>query len=119
PSLRSSSSSPGPDAARQTVPAFPAGCWQASFVPSQVSVVHELPSSPHAVPAGLLASAGQLGPVPVQFSAGSHSPAEERHSVKADKKPSAGQLELVPSHVSAASHVPAAGRHTAPAFPAG
>jgi len=119
PSQTSSGSHTSLEPVRQTVPAFPAGCWQALSVPSQVSVVHGLPSSVQAVPAALLASAGQLGPVPVQFSAGSHSPAEGRHSVKADRKPSGGHVVLVPSHVSSASHTPAAGRHTAPALPAG
>src|SRR5205823_1774245 len=119
PSQTSSGSHTSLEPVRQPVPAFPAGCWQALSVPSQVSVVHGLPSSVQAVPAALLASAGQLGPVPVQFSAGSHSPAEGRHSVKADRKPSGGHVVLVPSHVSSASHTPAAGRHTAPALPAG
>jgi len=81
--------------------------------------VQGFPSVVHAVPAGLFASAGQFGPVPVQFSAGSQSPAEARHVVKAERKPSAGQVVLDPVQVSSASHAPAAARHTAPAFPAG
>src|SRR5439155_21045036 len=62
---------------------------------------------------------GHAGPVPVQFSAASHSPAEARHTVKLDRKASGGQALLVPSHVSSTSHGPAIGRQTAPAFPAG
>jgi len=73
----------------------------------------------HAVPLGDFASAGQLGPLPGQFSAGSHSPAEARHCVLEDANPSAGQVVLVPVHVSATSHTPADARHSAPALPAG
>src|SRR5207302_1043510 len=62
-------------AARQTAPAFPARCWQTTWLPSQTSVVHGLPSSVHAVPIARLASAGQLGALPGQASATSHSPA--------------------------------------------
>src|SRR5439155_1088985 len=115
----SSGSQASPEPARHTVPAFPAGCWHALLVPSQASVVHGFPSLEHAVPDGLLASAGQLALVPVQLSAGSHSPADERHWVNAGRKPSTGHVELVPVHVSTASHAPAAARQTAPAFPAG
>src|SRR5437870_13304070 len=79
-----STGSQAPAEARQTAPAFPAGCWQASFVPSQVSVVHGLPSSVHAVPLGCLASAGQLAPLPGQSSATSHAPADARHWVAAE-----------------------------------
>src|SRR5206468_1548874 len=85
-----SSTSHTPAAARHTVPAFPAGCWQSSFVPSHWSRLHGFPPPVHAVPAALLASAGQLGPLPGQFSAGSHSPAEARHCVLEDAKPSTG-----------------------------
>src|SRR5439155_15405395 len=99
--------------------ALPAGCWQLTLVPSHWSSVHGLPSEVHAVPLGDLASAGQLGPLPGQSSAGSHSPAEARHCVLEDAKPSAGQVVLVPVHVSATSHIPAAARHTVPAAPAG
>src|SRR2546421_6626875 len=38
-------------AARHTVPALPAACWQLELVPSHVSVVQGLPSSAHAAPA--------------------------------------------------------------------
>src|SRR5205823_3926309 len=114
-----SSTSQEPAKGRQTAPAFPAACWQASLAPSHVSVVQALPSSVHAVPAGLLASAGQLGPVPGHISARSQSPADARQIVKPLRKPSAGQVVLVPVHVSAWSRSPAPGRQTTPAFPAG
>src|SRR5206468_2165530 len=114
-----SSTSQKPAAARQTAPAFPAGCWQSLLLPSHSSRLHGLPSSVHAVPVGDLASAGQSGPLPGQFSAGSHSPAETRHCVLEDANPSAGQDVLVPVHVSATSHTPADPRHTVPALPAG
>src|SRR5207247_7347 len=114
-----SSASHTPAAGRHTAPAFPAGCWQASLLPSHVSVVHALPSSVQAVPLGCFASAGQLGPLPGQFSAWSHSPAAARHSVVEEAKASAGHVELVPVHVSATSHAPADARHTAPPLPAG
>src|SRR5436309_1987810 len=114
-----SSTSQSPAAGRHTAPALPAGCWQASLEPSHSSTVHGLVSLEHAVPAGLLSSAGQFGPVPVQFSAGSHSPAEARHSTKGGRKPSAGQVVLDPVHVSTSSQSPAARRQTAPAFPPG
>src|SRR5439155_5018147 len=114
-----SSTSQGPADARQTAAAFPAGCWQASLLPSHSSRLHGLPSSVHAVPAGFFVSAGQLAPVPVQCSAGSHSPAAARHSTLDDAKASAGQTVLVPVQVSATSQSPATARQTAAAFPAG
>src|SRR5207237_8048361 len=114
-----SSASQPPAAARQGAPAWPAGCWQALFVPSHSSVLHGLPSSVHAVPAGVLASAGQLAADPVQFSAGSHSPADGRQVVVAGSKVSAGHTVLVPVQLSATSHGPATARHVAPALPAG
>src|SRR5207249_4886102 len=113
-----SASSHSPAAARHGAPAFPAGCWQALRLPSQVSVVHALPSSVQAVPAALFASAGQSGPFPGQLSARSHSPAAPRQTTLEGWKPSAGQRSLTPSQVSAASQSPAAARHTVPAFPA-
>ena len=76
-------------------------------------------SAVHAVPAVFFVSAGQLGPLPGQFSARSHSPAADRHSTLEDAKPSAGQVVLVPVQVSATSHAPATARQVAPAFPAG
>jgi hypothetical protein len=68
----------------QRVPAFPAGCWQATLAPSHSSFVHGFPSSVHAVPDGFLASGrGQVGDRPSQFSATSHSPAAARQTVPA------------------------------------
>src|SRR5205823_14670644 len=78
-----SSTSHGPADARQTAPPLPAGCWQSSLEPSHVSVVHGLPSSVHAVPDGVFASAGVAGLVAEQFSVGSHSPADTLHRVLA------------------------------------
>src|SRR5439155_571812 len=114
-----SSTSQTPAAARHTAPPFPAGWWQSLLLPSHSSLLHGLPSSVHAVPAELLASAGQFGPVPGQFSAGSHSPAEARQSVLDVLKASAGQAVLVPVQVSPTSHTPSDARHGAPALPAG
>ena len=114
-----SATSHSPADARHVTPAWPAGCWQASFVPSHSSELHGLPSSVHAVPAALFASAGQLAADPVQFSAGSHSPADDRHVVVAGSKASAGQTVLVPVQLSATSHGPATARQVAPALPAG
>src|SRR5438046_10209196 len=85
-----SSTSQTPAAARQTAPALPAGCWQASLEPSHVSVVQGLPSSVHAVPDAVFASAGHAGPVPGPFSAGSHSPADARRTVVPGGKPASG-----------------------------
>src|SRR5439155_1064553 len=96
-----------------------AGCWQSLLVPSHVSAVHTFPSSVHAVPAAFFVSAGQPADDPVQFSAGSHSPAEGRQIVLAGSKTSAGHTVVVPEQVSASSQGPAAGRQTAPALPAG
>src|SRR5438874_899990 len=115
----SSGSHASPEPVRQTVPAFPAACWQASFVPSQRSVVQTFPSSVHAVPDGVFASAGQLGPVPVHISAGSHSPAEARQTTKLGSNMSVGHVLLVPSQVSSTSQGPADARQVAPALPAG
>src|SRR2546422_5699841 len=112
--VQASATSHGPAATRHTAPALPAGCWQATLAPSHWSIVQTLPSSVHAVPAGFVASAGQLGPLPVQTSATSHSPAAARHCVVAGAKASIGQVPLTPSQVSAVSHGPAAGRHTVP-----
>ena len=55
----------------------------------------------------------------MQFSATSHSPADDRQTTVDSSKASAGHVVLVPSHVSSTSHVPAEGRQTVPAFPAG
>src|SRR5207302_394888 len=109
----------GPADARQTAPPLPAACWQSSLEPSHVSVVQGLPSSVHAVPAGVLASAGQSGPLPGQFSAGSHSPADARQTVLAGSKASFGHVVLVPVQISSTSQAPADPRQTVPALPAG
>jgi hypothetical protein len=133
----------------QTVPAFPAGCWQAALLPSHWSLVQGLPSSVHVVPAGVFTSLGQAVDVPVQVSAGSHSPAEAWQtvpalpagcwqvtllpshwslvqglpsSVQAVPLPflaSVGQVVEVPVQVSAVSHSPAEARQVVPALPAG
>ncbi len=71
-----------------------------------------LPSEVHPVPAADRASAGQFGPVPVQFSCGSHSPADARHTVLEDWKASAGHAALDPVQFSATSHGPAEARQT-------
>ena len=115
--VQSSARSQIPAAARQTAPAFPAGCWQVSLVPLQVSLVHGLPSSVQAVPLATLASAVQLGPLPGQKSFRSHSPTDGRHTVVEDRNASVGHVELLPVHVSATSHAPAVARHTVPALP--
>src|SRR5438067_65826 len=110
-----SARSHGPAAARQTVPALPAGCGHAALTPSHWSAVQAFPSSVQAVPAGFLVSSGQLGPLPVQSSATSHSSAAARHTVVAAANPSAGQSLLVPSQVSATSQGPAVARQMVPA----
>src|SRR6266566_5215420 len=71
---QTSATSHSPAAARHGVPALPAACWQVSLVPSQVSVVHGLPSSVHTVPLWCFASAGHAAFAPSQTSATSHSP---------------------------------------------
>src|SRR5438093_931703 len=105
-----------PAEARQTMPALPAACTHAGApdAPLHRSVVQTLPSSVHAVPLALTASAGHAAEAPVQLSATSHSLAAARQTVAADAKPSAGQVADAPVQVSATSHTPAEGRHTAP-----
>src|SRR5205807_232709 len=63
--------------------------------------------------------AGQLGPLPVHISAGSHSPAEPRQTTKLGSNMSVGHVLLVPSQVSSTSQGPADARQVAPALPAG
>src|SRR5262249_46450845 len=99
-------------AARQTAPAFPAGCWHVTFLPSQRSRVHGLPSSVQDTPESCSASAGQLAVVPEHVSATSHSPALGRQTVPGGAKLSAGHEGPVPEQVSARSQLPAADRHT-------
>ena len=52
--------------------------------------------------------------MPVQVSATSQTPADERHTVPPAMKRSVGQVAESPVHVSATSHAPAAARHTVP-----
>ena len=113
-----STTSHTPADARHVTPAFPAACWQLSWLPSRRSVVQTFPSSVHAVPLACFASAGQATLVPVQLSATSHSPAAARHTVVVGSRTSAGQLVLVPVHVSTGSQMPADARHVVPPFPA-
>src|SRR5205809_334661 len=115
----SSGSHVSPEPVRHTAPAFPAGCWHVTLVPSHWSSVQGLPSEVHAAPLVFFASAGHAPPaVPGQFSATSHSPAAVRHTKVLGLNTSVGQLALVPVHTSSGSHVsPEPGRHTAPASP--
>src|SRR5439155_4154586 len=106
-------------AARQTAPAFPAGCEHVALVPLQTSLVQGLLSGVQAVPLGWKRLVGQVALDPVQVSAKSHPPAAVRQTVLLDAKPSAGQLVLTPSQVSAMSHTPTTARQTVPAWPAG
>ena len=76
-----SARSQSPLAARQTVPAFPAGCWQVTFEPSQRSSVQTLLSLVQAVPLDFLTSAGHVLLAPVHASARSHSPPAARQEV--------------------------------------
>src|SRR5438552_3077291 len=117
----SSGSHVSPEPARHSAPAFPAGCWQATLVPSHWSRVQGLPSEVHAVPLVFFASAGHAPPaVPGQFSATSHSPPAVRHTKLLGWTTSAGQLALVPVHTSSGSQAsPEPARHSAPPFPAG
>src|SRR2546427_731894 len=115
----SSGSHASPEPARHTVPALPAACWQALFVPSQRSVVQTLPSSLRAVLLASWAWAGHVALLPMQKSSSAQPPAEGRRTVVEGSNASAGLVELVPVHVSATSQTPAEARHVAPALPAG
>src|SRR5437016_4181081 len=64
-------------------------------------------------------SGGQSTLEPVQCSAGSHTPAEDRHTVVEGCKASAGQSLFTPSQLSATSQTPADARHTAVLLPSG
>src|SRR5437660_987027 len=87
-------------------------------MPLHVSVVQTLPSSVHAVPFAFFASAGQLGLLPGQFSARSHSPADARQVKVTGWKASFGHVLLLPVQVSATSHPPdVAARQVVPALP--
>src|SRR5205814_2217718 len=101
-------------AARQTVPALPAGCWQEALAPSHWSRVQTLPSSVQAVPLARNVSVGQAVEAPVHVSAASQIPAEARHTVPDDCNASAGHAVESPVHASATSHTPAEARHTVP-----
>jgi hypothetical protein len=117
--------------------------------PLQVSVVHTLPSSVHAVAELFTVSVGQDVVVPVHVSWLSHSFAADRHTVPPLPAgcwheaaapshwstvhtllsvehgvplgclASVGQLVELPVHASAGSHSPAEARHWAPELPAG
>src|SRR5438552_10130244 len=58
--LQAAATSYAPAAARHTAPAFPAGCVQVLVLPSHWSSVQGLVSAVQAVPAGCLASVGQV-----------------------------------------------------------
>src|SRR4029079_16607282 len=99
-----SATSQTPADARHSAAALPAGCWQVTFVPSHWSSEHGLPSDVHAVPLGLLASAGHAAAgMPVQFSARSHSPAALRQVKPVPCTTSAGHVVLAPVQVSVGS----------------
>src|SRR5437763_120112 len=113
----SAMSHPPDTAARHTVPAFPAGCVQATepTVPLHTSVVQALPSSVHAVPAALTASAGQVVLVPVQVSARSHSLTAARHTAPAFPTGCVqGAAPVLPLHASVVQALPSS-VHAVPA----
>ena len=74
-----------------------------------------MPSDAHAAPAEAKPFAGQLVPLPVQFSVTSHASTAARHGVLAERKPSVGQVALLPVQLSGASQTPTAARHEVPA----
>src|SRR5207247_5445577 len=92
-------------AARQVTPALPTGCWQTTLVPSHLSSVQGLPSSGHAVPDELTASAGQVALEPVHVSAGSHASVEARQVVPA-LPAGCWQATFAPSHLSRVQTLP-------------
>src|SRR2546427_11511703 len=104
-------------AARHAAPAFPGGCWQTVFVPSQVSVVQGSPSSGQAAPA-LPAGCVHVALVPLHTSAVQGLPSSVQ-AVVLDRKPSLGQVVLGPVHVSGTSHSLAAAPPAVAAVPAG
>src|SRR5437867_2216511 len=112
--VQASATPQSPAAARQIAPAFPAGCWQATLVPSHWSSVQGLPSEVHAVPLVFFASAGHALPaVPGQLSATSHSPAPVRHTKVLGLNTTAGQRTLVPVRTRTGSPAsPEPARHT-------
>src|SRR5207237_3184077 len=64
--LQVSATSQAPAAARHTVPAWPAGCWHASLLPSHWSRVRGAPWSLQAVPLACFGSGGHAGREAVQ-----------------------------------------------------
>ena len=83
------------------------------LTPLQLSATSQGPAEERQT-AVLFASFGQLPLVPVQFSAGSHTPWEARHTVEDGRNASLGQLGLVPVHVSCGSQIPVEFRHVVP-----
>src|SRR5438477_327191 len=105
--VQNSSVSQTPAAARQMVPAVPAGWVAASVSPSPTARVETLVSSVHGLSTGFLLSAGQAALVPVQNSGRSHSPPAARHEVVFGRNRSGGQLLPTPSQNSSVSQTPA------------
>jgi hypothetical protein len=69
-------------------------------------------SDEQVVPLALFASAGHVAVEPVQFSAGSHSPADGRQVTVDDDSVSGGQAAPAPVQSSAGSQAPADARQT-------
>src|SRR5439155_24715878 len=87
-----SATSQAPAAARHTVEdGSKPSAGQSLFTPSQSSATSQGPAAARHWTV-VLASAGQAAPAPVQFSVGSHTPAEPRQTVEAGSKGAAGQL---------------------------
>ena len=100
---------------RQTAPALPAG-W--SHAPDkQVSVVHGLPSSGHAVPLPL-AGCWQASATPLQVSLVQAFPSSGQ-AAPAASLPSAQPVEIPSQRSCRSQGWPFCARHTAPALPAG
>jgi hypothetical protein len=112
-----SATSHSPAAARQGIPALPAGCWQLVLTPSHLSVVHGLPSSVQAVPL-LPAACWHVALVPLHRSV-VHGLPSSVHAIPLPFLASVGHVVDVPVHVSATSHSPVAARQVVPALPAG
>src|SRR5207253_9559878 len=81
--VQASATSHAPAAGRHTVPAWPAGCWHASLLPSHWSSVHGLPSSLQAVPLACFASAGHAALEIGRASGRASAHAATRHAVLA------------------------------------
>ena len=82
--------------------------WHASLVRLGAVAVPSL----QAVPSATKPSAGQVAELPVQLSATSHWPADDRQTVLVGKNESAGQVAELPVQLSATSQTPADGRQT-------